>query len=109
MEEGGINKEQYLEVCKRADYLYLHRLVLTVMSKGVHEGDSIHNFYHRIIFDLVEEIYKKEASTPTPGFTGIKWLAAFDGRTYSAFGKDDPIFLTAQDWWKKTVEKGDKQ
>lgn len=99
------NKEQYLKVCKRADYLYLHRLVLLVMNEGLADGDNIHNFYHRIIFDLVEEIYKKESANPTPGFTGIKWLAARDGRAYSSFGKDDPIFLTSQDWWKKTVEE----
>lgn len=38
------NKEQYLKVCKRADYLYLHRLVLLVMNEGLADGDNIHNF-----------------------------------------------------------------
>lgn len=105
-----VNEEQYLKVCKKADYLYLHRLVLLCMKEGLEKGDTIHNFYHRIIFDLVEEIYKHEAANPTPDFTGIKWLAAADGRIYSAFSKDDPIFTTSQDWWKKTIEdKKDRQ
>lgn len=75
-----IDRKQYLKVCKKADLLYLHRLVLIVMSKGVEEGDSIHNYYRRIILDLVEQIYKQEAANPTPDFTGIKWLRAGDGR-----------------------------
>lgn len=87
-----VNEEQYLKACKKADYLYLHRLVLLAMNEGVEEGDTIHNFYHRIIFDLVETIYKQEAANPSPDFTGIKWIAARDGRTYSAFCKDDPIY-----------------
>ena len=98
-----INEEQYLKVCKKADYLYLHRLVLLCMEKGLEKGDTIHNFYHRIIFDLVEQIYQQEATNPTPDFTGIKWVAARDGRTYSAFSTDDPIYGTFAE--KYTEEK----
>lgn len=87
-----INEEQYLKICKKADLLYLHRLTLLAMNEGVKDGDTIHNFYHRIIFDLVEMIYKQEAANPTPDFTGIKWIAAVDGRTYSAFSENDPIY-----------------
>ena len=62
------------------------------MEKGLEKGDTIHNFYHRIIFDLIEMIYKQEAANPSPDFAGIKWVAARDGRTYSAFSTDDPIY-----------------
>ena len=71
-----VNEEQYLKVCKKADLLYLHRLTLLAMS-GLKEGDTLHSFYHRIIFDLVEQIYKQEA---------------VDGSAYSAFSENDPIY-----------------
>lgn len=86
-----VNEEQYLKVCKKADFLYLHRLTLLAMS-GLKEGDTLHSFYHRIIFDLVEQIYRQEAANPTPGFTGVKWISAVDGTAYSAFSENDPIY-----------------
>lgn len=87
-----IDRKQYLKICKKKDYLYLHRLIILANNEGLEKGDTIHNFYHRIIFDLVEQIYKQEAANPTPDFTGIKWVSARDGRTYSDFGDDDPIY-----------------
>ena len=86
-----VSEEQYLKVCKKADYLYLHRLTLMAM-KGLKEGDTLHSFYHRVIFDLIEQIYKQEAANPTPDFSGVRWISAVDGRTYAAFSKDDPIY-----------------
>ena len=86
-----VKEEQYLKVCKKADYLYLLRLALIAKQGKIEKGDTIHAFYHRIIFDLVEEVYKREAANPSPDFAGIKWISARDSRQYSSFFEDDTI------------------
>lgn len=83
-----INEEQYLKVCKKADFIYLHRLIILQSSK---ENCNFHGLYHAIITDLVEEIYRREKENPTPDFCGIKWRCSKDSFCFSSFGENDPL------------------